>query len=65
MSDSPIFSVSKTGIADTLSIAESLDYSFTTSASDSVTITESIAVILTSGGSSVLNTSALNTSALN
>ena len=50
---------------DTTSISETLAHSFGKSLSDSATITESISVVLTSGSSSVLNTSAFNTSVLN
>ena len=64
LSDSP----SVTGIntfADSPSIAESLVHSFGKSVSDSATISESVSVLLEPGGSSVLNTAALNTFALN
>lgn len=50
---------------DTTSISETLAHSFGKSLSDSATITESINVVLVSGSSSVLNTSAFNTSVLN
>ena len=50
---------------DTTSISETLAHSFGKSLSDSATITESISVVLTSGSSSVLNTSTFNTSVLN
>lgn len=64
MIDSPAFALTKPNISDTFSVAESLAYSFNKTAADSVTISESIAVVVISSGS-VLNTSALNTSALN
>jgi hypothetical protein len=50
---------------DSTSISESLAHTFGKSLSDSATITESINVVLVSGSSSVLNTSAFNTSVLN
>jgi hypothetical protein len=50
---------------DGASISETLAHSFGKSLSDSATITESINVVLVSGSSSVLNTSAFNTSVLN
>jgi len=52
-------------ILDSASISESLAHSLGKSLSDSATITESINVVLISGSSSVLNTSAFNTSVLN
>ena len=50
---------------DSTSISESLAHSLGKSLSDSATITESINVELILGSSSVLNTSAFNTSVLN
>ena len=62
--DSQVFSTSSSK-SDTLAISELLSYSFNTTSTDSVTINESIAISLLTGSSSVLNTSAFNTSALN
>lgn len=50
---------------DSTSLSDQEVISFSKALSDSATITESINVVLISGSSSVLNTSALNTSVLN
>lgn len=53
------------GKSDTVGVSEVLADSFAKSLSDSATMSESISVLFIPGGSSILNTAALNTSVLN
>jgi sulfur relay (sulfurtransferase) DsrC/TusE family protein len=64
LSESLVYS-SSLSKADIVTLSEALAQSVSKSLSDSVTISESISVLFVPGGTSVLNTAALNTSVLN